>query len=165
MGSFAAPILIALILLFAIKNKIDIFNSFINGASDGINCIVSILPILVALVTSLGMLKASGAIDIITNLLSPIMAFFKFPPECVPLVLMKPISGSGSNAVLYSILETYGSESKIGIIASLIAGSSETILYIVSTYCGAIKVTKTKEVIIYAIIAFLSSVICATIIY
>lgn len=111
------------------------------------------------------MIKASGAIDIITNLLTPIMSFLKFPAECIPLVLMKPISGSGSNAILYSLLETYGSESKIGKISSLIAGSSETVLYIVSTYCGAVKITNTKGIISYAIIAFLASVVCASMIY
>ena len=93
------------------------------------------------------------------------MSFLKFPAECIPLVLMKPISGSGSNAILYSLLETYGSESKIGKISSLIAGSSETTLYIVSTYCGAVKITNTKQIISYAIIAFLASVVCASMIY
>ena len=74
---------------------------------------------------------------------------------------MKPISGSGSNAILYSLLKSYGSESKIGNMSSLVAGSNEAILYIVSTYCGAVKIKDTKKIIFYAFLSFISSVICA----
>ncbi len=160
-GSLAPIILIFSILLFAIKNKIQIFDSFINGAREGIECIFSILPILVSLVTSIEMLKASGVIELITTLISPLTSTIRFPSQCVPLILMKPISGSGSNAILYSLLKSYGSESKIGNISSLVAGSNEAILYIVSTYCGAVKIKDTKKIIFYAFLSFISSVICA----
>lgn len=160
-GSLAPIILIFSILLFAIKNKIQIFDSFINGAREGIECIFSILPILVSLVTSIEMLKASGVIELITTLISPLTSTIRFPSQCVPLILMKPISGSGSNAILYSLLKSYGSESKIGNMSSLVAGSNEAILYIVSTYCGAVKIKDTKKIIFYAFLSFISSVICA----
>ena len=160
-GSLAPIILIFSILLFAINNKIQIFDSFINGAREGIECIFSILPILVSLVTSIEMLKASGVIELITTLISPLTSTIRFPSQCVPLILMKPISGSGSNAILYSLLKSYGSESKIGNMSSLVAGSNEAILYIVSTYCGAVKIKDTKKIIFYAFLSFISSVICA----
>ena len=163
-GTFVPIILIFLILMFAFKNKINIFSSFLNGASEGISCIVSILPIMVGLVTSVEMMKASGLIDIITNLFSNITSIFNFPPECIPLVIMKPISGSGSNAILYSLLQKYGSESRIGEIASVLACSSEAIIYIVSTYCGAVRIKDTKKIVVYSIISFIFSLVCASLI-
>lgn len=163
-GTLVPIILIFLILMFAFKNKISIFSSFLSGASDGINCVISILPIMVALVTSVEMMKSSGLVDVITNLFSSITSFLNFPPECIPLVIMKPISGSGSNAILYSLLNKYGSESRIGEIASVVACSSEAIVYIVSTYCGAVRIRDTKRIIIYSIVSFIFSVVCASLI-
>lgn len=164
LGIFSAPTLIVLILLFAFKNRINIFESFKIGAMEGLDCIISILPAIIALITAVTMFKSSGAMEILVNLLNPICKFVGFPSECVPLLIMKPISGSGSNAILNSIFESYGPDSYVGKLSSIISGSSEAIFYIVSTYCGSTKVKNTEIIIICGLISFIFSVICALII-
>ena len=161
LGAFFPISLIIIILLFAIKNKVDIFDSFRQGAIEGVECVISILPAIVALITGVTMFKSSGAMEIIDNLLRPIVRLTKLPVECVPLVIMKPISGSGSNAILNSILISNGPDSYVGNLASIISGSSEAIFYIVSTYCGASKIKNTKNIIILSLIAFACSIICS----
>lgn len=163
-GTFSAPTLIIIILIFAIKSKINIFDSFIKGAKEGLECMISILPAIIALITAVTMFKSSGAMNLIIKFLNPIFSFLKFPKECIPLLIMKPISGSGSNAILNSIFETNGPDSYVGKLSSIISGSSEAIFYIVSTYCGAIKFTKTKNIIFFALISFVVSVLFALII-
>lgn len=160
-GTFSAPSLIVIILIFAIKSKINIFDSFIKGAKEGLECMISILPAIIALITAVTMFKFSGALEIIIKLLNPIFSLLKFPKECIPLLIMKPISGSGSNAILNSIFESYGPDSYAGKLSSIISGSSEAIFYIVSTYCGAIKFKETKNIIFFALISFAASVLFA----
>lgn len=164
LGSIFPILLIVIILSFAIKNKVDIFDSFRQGAIEGVECVVSILPAMVALITGVTMFKSSGAMEIIEHFLKPIVSLTKFPVECIPLVVMKPISGSGSNAILNSILISNGPDSYIGNLASIISGSSEAIFYIVSTYCGASKIKNTKNVIILSLIAFICSIFCSIVV-
>lgn len=161
LGTFFPPLLIVIILLFSIKNKINIFESFKIGAMEGLECVYSILPAIVALITGVTMFKSSGAMNALANFLDPICKIFNFPSECVPLLIMKPISGSGSNAILNSIFESNGPDSYVGKLASIISGSSEALFYIVSTYCGATKIKHTKNIVVCGFVSFIFSVICA----
>ncbi|MBO6126873.1 MAG: spore maturation protein [Clostridia bacterium] len=163
-GTFSAPSLIIIILIFAIKSRINIFDSFIKGAKEGLECMISILPAIIALITAVTIFKSSGALEFTIKLLNPIFSLLKFPKECIPLIIMKPISGSGSNAILNSIFESNSPDSYIGKLSSIISGSSEAIFYIISTYCGSIKLKNTKNIIIFALISFLVSILFARII-
>lgn len=133
-GSLSSPLLMAIILFFAIKNKINIFDSFKKGATEGLECLISILPAIIALMTAVFMFKSSGAMDLLVNLLNPILRLINIPKECIPLIIMKPISGSGTNAILISIFESSGPDSFIGKLSSVIASSMEPIFYILSIY-------------------------------
>ncbi|MCL2311609.1 MAG: spore maturation protein [Firmicutes bacterium] len=163
LGSFVVPLIISIILIFSVKQKISIFSSFISGTKEGINCILSIFPSLIALVTSVTMLKASGALQLISNLFDPIVSLIGLPSACIPLVLMKPISGSASNALLHSILKSYGAEGRIGRMASIITGSTDATLYVISTYCVAVGTTA-NNALIFGLISDLVSLICSILI-
>lgn len=160
-GFYVVPILIFLIISHAITKKIPVFDAFLLGAEEGFRSTISLLPALVALVTGVTMLKASGILDLFANLLSPVCAFLKIPPQIVPLALMRPVSGSGSLALLDNIFENYGVDSTIGTIASMIMGSTETTFYTLTVYFGAVKIKNTRHSIICAIIADIFAIITA----
>jgi spore maturation protein B len=162
-GSITPIVIIVFILIFALAKKVSIFDSFISGAQNGLECSISTIAPLVALITSVTMLKASGALDIFASFIAPVTSFLKFPSECVPLAFMKPISGSASSALLTNILKDFGSESSIGKLAAAIAGSTETLFYTTAIYFGTIKVSDLRHTIVCALIADLVSIICATI--
>lgn len=133
-GNLSAPLLMSIILALALKNRINIFESFRRGAKEGLECVITIMPAVIALITAVTMFKSSGMMDILCNLVRPIAEILGVPKECVPLIIMKPISGSGSNAILMSIFSQCGPDSTIGNIASIISGSVEAIFYIYATY-------------------------------
>ena len=133
-GNLSAPLLMSIILALALKNRINIFESFRRGAKEGLDCVITIMPAVIALITAVTMFKSSGMMDILCNLVRPIAEMMGIPKECVPLIIMKPISGSGSNAILMSIFSQCGPDSIVGNIASIISGSVEALFYIYATY-------------------------------
>ena len=123
----------------------DVFGVFLQGAKEGFTTAIDILPALVALMTCVGMFKASGALDILTWLLSPVSELLRLPGEVVPLAILRPISGSGALVIYNDLLETFGPDSFIGRVASVMEGSSETTFYTIAVYFGAIRVTKIRH--------------------
>ena len=163
-GSLSSPVLMTVIIILALKNKINIFESFRKGALEGFECILTIMPAIIGLITAVTMFKESGAMEFLSNLTKPLFEYLGIPKECVPLIIMKPISGSGSNAILSSIFSSQGPDSSIGRLSSIIYGSSEAIFYIVSTYCGFLKVD-TKKIIITAMISYILTLILISILF
>lgn len=155
------PTLILLVICHAIFKKVSIFNEFLAGAEEGFKSTISLIPTLVALITGITMLSASGAFDIFANLLNPICSFLKIPPEIAPLTLMRPISGSGSTALLDNIFLNYGPDSLVGTIASMIMGSTETTFYTLTVYFGAVKIKNTKHALICSVLADIGAIIVA----
>jgi len=150
---YVVPIFISAILIYGLVKKVDVFSVFIAGAREGLVTAVNILPALVALLTAVGMLRASGALDALVALVAPAAEAFGFPAEVLPGALMRPISGSGSLAVLENTLTTYGADSVVGRIASVMQGSSETTFYTLAVYFGAVNIKKTGAVLPCAIAA------------
>ena len=109
------------------------------------------------------MLKASGSFDIISSFLHPVANFLKIPPEIIPLAILKPISGSGSIALLDSILKNFGPNEKVSKLASVISGSTETTFYTLTVYFGAVKVKKTRHAVPSAIIADITAIVISAI--
>lgn len=141
------PVMIAVILLNGMRKKIDVFSVFTDGAKDGLQTSFRILPALIGLMTCIGMLKASGAVDIFCTVLEPFSEKLGIPPEVLPLALFRPLSGSGSLSICQQILTEYGPDSPIGRIASILQSSGETTFYIVSLYYGSIGVSRTRHAI------------------
>ena len=153
MTKYIVPIFIFSVLLFGFFRKTDQYSCFIDGAKDGISTAIQILPALIALLSAIGMMKASGLMELLVNLLTPLTSRLKIPTEILPLMLMRPISGSGSLAIVSDLLKTYGPDSKIGLIASVMMGATETTFYAISVYFSAAGIKKIRYTIFAALAA------------
>lgn len=147
------PFVILMIVLYGLIERKKVFDVFLDGAKEGLEIVLSIFPTLIGLFVAIGALRSSGIIDAIVNILSPVLNFINFPSEIMPLALLRPISGSASIAVATDIMKNYGVDSKIGIIASTIMGSTETTLYTIAVYSSSVRIKKTKFVLLAALIA------------
>lgn len=159
--AYIIPIFVILILLFGVLKKVPVFDTFLIGAKEGIHSSVSILPALIGLLMAVAMLNASGALELFTKWVTPIVSWIGFPPEVTPLALIRPISGSGSTAILTKIFEQYGPDSFIGQVASVLAGSTETTFYAIAVYFGSVGIKKTRHAIPSALMADLACSILA----
>lgn len=152
-SNLAMPAIILLIVMYGIKEKNKVFDTFLEGAKEGIETTVSIFPTLVGLFVAIGALRSSGILDMIINIINPILTIINFPSELMPLALLRPISGSSSIAVATDIMKNCGVDSLLGTMASTIMGSTETTLYTIAIYTSCIKVKNTRFVLIAALTA------------
>ncbi|MDY3846529.1 MAG: spore maturation protein [Eubacteriales bacterium] len=141
------PLLVAAVAVAMARPKKDGFSDFTVGAKNGIELTFRILPTMVLLTVAVKMVTASGLADFIAELLYPVGEKLGIPKELMPLIVMRPVSGSGSSAVLMDIFDRHGVDSFAGICASVLFGSSETIIYVISVYFGSIGVKKTRYAI------------------
>lgn len=139
------PFAAALTIAVGLYKKVDVFDEFIKGARENLIVGIKILPSLIALVTAVGLFKASGTADILAHLLEPLTSALGFPSECVPLALIRPISGSGATAVFEGILSEYHPDSFAGRVASTLIGSTETTFYTIAVYFAAVKSNDTRH--------------------
>lgn len=152
-SNVAVPLLITIILGWAFIRQKPALTSFAEGAKNGIQTMLNIFPSLLALIVAVEVMNSSGVTLILTEALSPLFKLLKIPTEISPLVLIRPISGSGSTALLQSILEKYSPDSFAGMCASVISGSTETTFYTLTVYFAATKVKKTRYTAISALLA------------
>lgn len=152
-SNLAMPAIILLIVMYGLKEKNKVFDTFLEGAKEGIETTVAIFPTLVGLFVAIGALRSSGILDMIINIINPILMIIDFPSELVPLALLRPISGSSSIAVATDIMKNCGVDSLFGIMASTIMGSTETTLYTIAIYTSCIKVKNTRLVLVAALAA------------
>ncbi|MGN0517651.1 MAG: nucleoside recognition domain-containing protein [Acutalibacteraceae bacterium] len=162
-GDYIIPILIFIIVAFGFIRKVPIFDTFVKGAKDGLVATYSISASLIGLVTAVTMLKSSGALDMIITFLSPLANLIKIPEQLIPLMLLKPVSGSGSTALLTQILSDNGVNSFCGRAAAVIAGSTETTFYAIAVYYGSVGVKNIRHTLAAAILADIASMITAII--
>lgn len=153
MSNVAVPATILIIIVYGLIEKQQVFDVFLEGAKEGLQIIINIFPTLLGLFLSINVLRASGIIDAITNIALPILNLLKMPPEILPLAILRPISGSASMAVATDIMAKYGVDSLIGLMSSTIMGSTETTLYTIALYTSAVKIKKTRFVLIAALLA------------
>ena len=144
---YIIPAMIVAIFLLGIKNKIPVYTVFCDGALWGLKTVGQIFPVVLAITVGVSMMRVSGVMDALTNLLSPLTEFINLPKEVLPLVLIRPMSGSGALGILTDILNTYGPDSHIGIVASVIMGSTETTFYTLMVYFKNTRVKYTKHII------------------
>lgn len=153
MSEYLIPGLLAVICIAALRKRKNAYDLLLRGASDGLNLLITLIPTLILLLTAVTMLRASGAMEQISRLLSPVFSFFGIPPECAMLVLIRPFSGSAALAVGAELMSQYGVDSLIGRTAAIMLGSTETTFYAVSVYFGAAGIQKTRYTIPAALIA------------
>ena len=153
LSNISMPLIILLIIVYGLIEKNKVFDTFLDGAKDGIEIVFSIFPTLIGLFMAIGALRSSGILDLIVDFLTPILNAIHFPSEIMPLALIRPISGSASIAVATDIMKNYGVDSKMGVIVSTIMGSTETTLYTIAIYTSAVGIKKTRFVLAAALIA------------
>lgn len=152
-STISVPLIITFVLIYGIKEKKKVYDIFIEGAKEGIEIVIKIFPTLLAIFVAVGMLRHSGFIEFITNVVYIITKKPNFPIEILPLALLRPISGSASMAIATDIMKTYGVDSNIGKIASTIMGSTETTFYTIAIYTSSVNIKKTRFVLVAALIA------------
>lgn len=150
------PIIILLILLYGKKKKINMYDAFAEGTKESLNTALSVFPNLVTMLIAIGIFRNSGLLDCIISLLSPVLNALKIPEDVLPLAIMRPISGSGSTAILSDILINNHPDSLVGKMASTMMGSTETTFYVIALYLGSIGVKKHKYTLKASLLADLA---------
>lgn len=153
MTDYLVPLLLFFSCALALRKKENAYDLLIAGGAQGLKMLVSILPALVMLMTSVHMLKASGAVELFSSVAAPVFSLLGIPPETAVLVLIRPISGSAALAVGADLMATYGVDSLIGRTAAVMLGSTETTFYTISVYFGAAGIKKTRYALPAALFA------------
>lgn len=153
------PAFAAVIIIFGLVKRVPVFDCFLEGAKEGFLTLYRIAPTILGLVFAVGLLRSSGAIDVICTALSPVADAVGFPVEVVPMALLRPVSGGGSTALLISVFEDCGPDSFAGRVASVLAGSSETTFFAITMYFGSVGVKRIRHTAIAAVAADLTAMI------
>lgn len=160
-SDYAIPFLLLFIPLYGIIKKVKVYEVFVVGAKEGFTTAVRIIPYLVAMLVAIGIFRKSGAMDLVTTILSPITNLIGMPSEILPMGIMRSLSGGGAEGMMVDLFTTYGPDSQIGRMASVAMGSTETTMYAVAVYYGCIGVTKTRHTIPVGLIVDSISLIAA----
>lgn len=139
-STWAIPVILAFIPLYAYVKKVPVYDSFVDGAKDGFSTAISIIPHLVGMMVAISIFRASGALDYMISWVTPWIKSWGVPGEVLPLGLLRPLTGTGSLAFTTDLIRTYGPDSMIGRIASTIQGSTDTTLYVLTVYFGAVGI-------------------------
>ena len=150
------PVLIFYVIGYGLLNKVDIFDAFTRGAADGFKVVFNILPTLIGLMMAIGLLRASGVLEVLGEFLSPYMKYLHFPAELVPISVVKMFSSSAANGLLLDLYKTYGPDSFLGLCASIMMSCTETIFYTMSIYFLHVGIKKTR----FTLFGALFSTIC-----
>ena len=153
MADYIVPLLILTVSLVALHRKESTYDLLLDGGAEGLKLVAHILPALVFLLTAVQMLKASGAVELLSNLLAPAFSFLGIPPETAMLVLIRPISGSAALAIGADLMAQYGVDSAIGRTVAVMLGSTETTFYTISVYFSAAGIRKTRYAVPAALFA------------
>ena len=153
MTNYIVPLILFFTAALALHKQENAYGIMLEGAAEGLQLIVAILPALIFLLTSVHMLRSSGAAEMLSDILSPVFSFFGIPPETALLVMIRPISGSAALAVGAEIMAQYGVDSLAGRTAAVMLGSTETTFYTISVYFGAAGIEKTRYTIPAALFA------------
>jgi len=160
-GLWILVLLIVGLPLYGLIRRVPVYETFVDGAKDGFNVAVRIIPYLVAILFAIAMFRASGAMTELINLLRTPLGAIGFPPEVLPMAIVRPLSGSGSAAVLVDIQAQHGTNSLITQIAATIFGSTETTFYVIAVYFGAVGVRKTRHAVAAGLIADIAAIVLA----
>lgn len=160
----AIPVIIFSFLGYGYAKKVKVYEKFVEGAKEGFNVGVKIIPYLVAMLVAIAMFRSSGALDVLTWILKPVTNLIGMPSEVLPMAMMRPLSGSGSLGVMTELMNTHGVDSLIGFIASTMFGSTETTFYVVAVYFGAVNIRRTRYALPAGLLADTAGLITAVLI-
>ncbi len=160
----AIPFLLSFFPVYAATRGVKVYEEFVEGAKEGFGVTLKIIPFLVTMLMAINMFKGAGGIDLLTRVLTPVLAPLQFPPDLLPLTLMRPLSGGASLAILAETIQRLGPDNLVTLMAATIFGSTETTFYVVAVYFGAVGVKQTRHAIPAGLLADLAGVIAAVII-
>jgi spore maturation protein B len=157
------PFIVILVIVYGYLNKVEVYDVFVEGAKEGVSVVINILPTLIGLMIAVGMLRASGALDILSEALRPIANIIGFPAEAIPLTLMKPISSSAATGLFLDLLKKYGADAFVTRFAAVMLGSTETIFYTISVYFMSVNIKKTRYTLVGGLLATFAGVVASLI--
>ena len=160
----AIPFVLTMFPLYAMTRKVLVYEEFVEGAKEGFQVAVRVIPYLVAILVAIGMFRASGGIELLNSWLRPLLNIFRFPPELLPLALIRPLSGSGANGVFMDLVHTYGADSLLAQMGATIMGSSETTFYVLAVYFGSVAIRKTRHAVAAGLAADIAGVAASVIV-
>lgn len=155
------PLIILGIVSYGISMKVPVYDEFVRGAKKGFGTVIKIMPTLIGLMVAVGILRASGFLDFLANIVGRATAYIGFPAELVPLTIVKMFSSSAATGLLLDLYKEYGTDSRIGLIASIMMSSTETIFYTMSVYFMTAKIKKTRYTLAGALIATLAGTVAS----
>ena len=162
LSRYIIPLMLVMIPFYGLVfRKVKVYESFVEGAKDGFDIAVRIIPYLVAILVAIGMFRASGALEILLTTMAPFLTYIGFPPENLPLALMRPLSGSGSLGLLTDLVNEHGPDSLISKIGATMFGSTETTFYVLAVYFGSVGIRKTRHALAAGLFADLVGVLSA----
>jgi spore maturation protein SpmA len=160
-SKLAIPLLIIIFIGYGAIKKVKVYESFVEGAKDGFNIAIKIIPFLVAMLIAIGIFRAGGAMDWLIFILKPVTSLIGMPAEALPMALMRPLSGSGSLGIMSENLAVYGPDSFIGILVSTMYGSTETTFYVLALYFGSVNIKNTRHALSVGLIADVAGILGA----
>lgn len=162
--NFVIPLIILLVLVHGYIKGVKVYDAFIDGAREGLMITIKILPYIAAMLLAVGMLRGSGGLSFMLYVLRPLTNALGIPEEVMPLIIMKPLSGSGALGILADILKSSGADSFAGVLASIIMSSTETIFYTITVYYGSVGIRNIRHTLAAAVIADLAGITAAVLI-
>jgi spore maturation protein B len=160
-STLAIPMLILIFIGYGAIKKVKIYEVFVEGAKEGFDVAIRIIPYLVAMLVAIGIFRAGGAMEILIYALTPFTDFIGMPAEALPMAIMRPLSGSGSLGIMAEIIATHGADSFIGILVSTFFGSTETTFYVIAVYFGSVNIRKTRHALAAGLIADVAGILGA----
>lgn len=152
------PSLLTIIIIYALIKRVPIYDAFIEGARDGLKTCLEIIPFILGIFLAIEALTSSGAMDFIEKLASPLFELLHIPKELISLIALRPVSGSGSLAIIQNIMQRSGPDSFVGRAASVMAGSCETVFYVLALYFGVTSVKKMRHAFSAGLIGYIAGV-------
>jgi spore maturation protein B len=158
---FIIPVILVGFPLYGLYKRVPVYESFVEGAKEGFNVAVRIIPYLVAILFAIAMFRASGAMDFLARALAPVLSLIGFPPEVLPMAIIRPLTGSGSAGIVVDMIKQYGEDSILVKMAAVMFGSTETTFYVIAVYFGAISIKKTRHAVPVGLLADGTAMIAA----
>jgi spore maturation protein B len=146
-GTYVFPALLLLVPVYAYVKRVPVYETFVEGAEEGFKMAISVIPYIVAIFAGIACLRGSGALDYLSRTLAFFLKPLGVPADIIPLIVVRPVSGSGALAVTGELLQTYGPDSSMGVLASILQGATDTTFYVVTLYFGSVRIAKTRRVL------------------
>lgn len=163
LSSWLLPVLMLGIVIVGSTHRVRVYDSVVKGAREGFEIAVMIIPFLVAILVAVGMFRASGLLDVLITAVSPLTTALGFPAEALPMALVRPLSGSGALGVMTETMSTYGPDSFVGFLVSVLNGSTETTFYVLAVYLGSVQVRAARHAVLACLAADAAGVVMATV--